>query len=62
MFTIFFVFIFTQIGYNIRNDTMRSGGKTMSFSITFWLCIVVLALCLVAVLTAAFKDDKTKGL
>lgn len=34
----------------------------MSFSITFWICFIVLLLFLTAILTAAFKDDKTKGL
>lgn len=40
---------------------MRAGGKTMSFSITFWLCFISFLLIMTANLTAAFKDDKTKG-
>ena len=34
----------------------------MSLSPTFWMIMVVLAMMLTAILTAAFKDDKTKGL
>ncbi len=34
----------------------------MSFSLTFWIVALVLALYLVGILTAAYNDDKTKGL
>jgi hypothetical protein len=34
----------------------------MSFSPAFWMVIIVFAMVLTAILTAAFKDDKTKGL
>ncbi|MBB3129291.1 hypothetical protein FHS19_003966 [Paenibacillus rhizosphaerae] len=34
----------------------------MSFSLTFWICMVVLLMFLVGILTAAYNDDKTKGL
>lgn len=38
------------------------GGNNVSFSITFWIITLVLVLFIGSILTAAFKDDKTKGL
>lgn len=34
----------------------------MSFSLTFWIVTLVLLLFLAGILTAAYNDDKTKGL
>jgi hypothetical protein len=34
----------------------------VSFSVTFWLIMFVLALVMTAILTAGYNDDKTKGL
>lgn len=34
----------------------------MSFSLTFWIVMVVLALFLVTIFTSSYNDDKTKGL
>ena len=34
----------------------------MNFSVAFWLVMVVIALLLGAIFTAAYNDDKTKGL
>lgn len=34
----------------------------MSFSLTFWIVLLVFALYMVGILTAAYNDDKTKGL
>ncbi|KHF31960.1 hypothetical protein CM49_05827 [Paenibacillus sp. P1XP2] len=34
----------------------------MSFSLTFWIIALVLAMFLAGILTAAYNDDKTKGL
>lgn len=31
-------------------------------SITFWICILVLALFITAMLTASYNEDKTSGL
>jgi len=34
----------------------------LSFSLTFWIIALVLAMFLCGILTAAYNDDKTKGL
>lgn len=34
----------------------------MSFSLTFWIIALVLAMFLTGILTASYNDDKTKGL
>ncbi|CAH1206637.1 hypothetical protein PAECIP111890_02789 [Paenibacillus sp. JJ-223] len=34
----------------------------MSFSLTFWIIAIVLALYMTGILTAAYNNDKTKGL
>ena len=34
----------------------------MSFSLTFWIVILVFAMYLAGILTASYNDDKTKGL
>ncbi len=34
----------------------------MSFSLAFWIVMVVIALLLGAILTSSYNDDKTKGL
>ncbi len=31
-------------------------------SITFWICILVFVMFIVAILTSSYNDDKTKGL
>lgn len=36
--------------------------SSMSFSLTFWIVTLVLLLFLTGILTAAYNDDKTKGL
>lgn len=38
------------------------GGATVSFSLTFWIVTLVLVLFMTGILTAAYNDDKTKGL
>lgn len=35
---------------------------TLSFSLTFWIITLVLALFLCGILTSSYNDDKTKGL
>lgn len=34
----------------------------MSFSLTFWIIMLVFALYTVGILTAAYNEDKTNGL
>lgn len=34
----------------------------MSFSLTFWIIAIVLALYLAGILTSSYNDDKTNGL
>jgi hypothetical protein len=34
----------------------------MLTSYSFWIVVVVFLLCLVAILTAAYNEDKTQGL
>ncbi|MDR6722705.1 hypothetical protein J2W91_001153 [Paenibacillus amylolyticus] len=34
----------------------------MSFSLTFWIIAIVLALYMAGILTASYNNDKTKGL
>jgi len=34
----------------------------VSFSLSFWLVMIVIALLLGAILTSSYNDDKTKGL
>ncbi|MDQ0170827.1 hypothetical protein J2T19_002275 [Paenibacillus tundrae] len=34
----------------------------MSFSLTFWIIAIVLALYMTGILTASYNNDKTKGL
>ncbi|MET3937272.1 hypothetical protein ABIC22_000084 [Paenibacillus sp. PvP094] len=34
----------------------------MSFSLTFWIIAIVLALFMTGIFTAAYNNDKTKGL
>jgi hypothetical protein len=33
----------------------------MSFSLTFWIIAIVLALFLTGILTSSYNNDKTKG-
>ncbi|SIQ69813.1 hypothetical protein SAMN05421578_103430 [Paenibacillus macquariensis] len=34
----------------------------VSFSLTFWIVALVLALFMIGILTSSYNDDKTKGL
>ncbi|MGF7046645.1 hypothetical protein J2T13_001143 [Paenibacillus sp. DS2015] len=34
----------------------------MSFSLTFWIIMLVLALFVTGILTSSYNEDKTKGL
>ncbi|CAM3426716.1 hypothetical protein PVOR_27210 [Paenibacillus vortex V453] len=34
----------------------------MSFSLTFWIVMLVFALYMVGIWTSSYNDDKTKGL
>lgn len=34
----------------------------MSFSMVFWIVMLVLAMFLTSILTSSYNDDKTKGL
>lgn len=36
--------------------------RAMSFSLVFWIIMVVLALFLTTIFTSSYNDDKTKGL
>lgn len=53
-------------GYNGRNRNSKSASRkevwAVSFSLTFWIIMVVIALILATIFTASYNDDKTKGL
>jgi hypothetical protein len=61
MFTTFCVFFCRAVGYN-RSSQVEVWEMFLGMSDKFWILMIVMALLLTAILTAAYNDDKTKGL
>jgi hypothetical protein len=58
---IFCVFFLPGVGYN-KESPVEVWNMFLGMSDKFWVVILVLAMLLTAILTAAYQDDKTKGL